>query len=137
MDEVLNMDELLEMIRYLILGLSVMLAAYFYHAKHVVKGMSTKRAYLSKAKKRILLLSEWDQPSKLDVLFRAICITPIMLFLIVLFIIGIIYFVLDIYNIYYWILNLLLSFICLFASLYTLIALPLFYLIKFFIRKKI
>lgn len=100
MDEVLNMDELLEMIRYLILGLSVMLAAYFYHAKHVVKGMSTKRAYLSKAKKRILLLSEWDQPSKLDVLFRAICITPIMLFLIVLFIIGIIYFVLDIYNIY-------------------------------------
>lgn len=137
MDEVLNMDELLEMIRYLMLGLSVMLAAYFYHAKHVVKGMSTKRAYLSKAKKRILLLSEWDQPSKLDVVFRAICITPIMLFLIVLFIIGIIYLVLDIYNIYYWILNLLLSFICLFASLYTLIALPLFYLIKFFIRKKI
>ena len=137
MDEVLNMDELLEMIRYLMLGLSVMLAAYFYHAKHVVKGMSTKRAYLSKAKKRILLLSEWDQPSKLDVVFRAICITPIMLFLIVLFIIGIVYLVLDIYNIYYWILNLLLSFICLFASLYTLIALPLFYLIKFFIRKKI
>ena len=130
------MDELLEMVCYLMFGLSVMLIAYFYHAKHVIRGISTKRVYLSKAQKRILLLSEWDQPSKLDVLFRTICITPIILFLIVLLIIGIIYSILYIYDIYYWILNLLLSFICFIASVYTLIALPLFYLIKFLTRKK-
>ena len=137
MDEVLNMDELLEMIRYLILGLSVMLAAYFYHAKHVVKGMSTKRAYLSKAKKRILLLSEWDQPSKLDVLFRAICITPYILLLAVFYLSGALYMILDVSGIHNKILAVIVYIISFLTHLHFFIGLPLFYLIKFLIRKKI
>ena len=75
------MDEISEIIRYLMMAFPVVLIGYFYHAKYVVRGTSTKRAYLSKVQKRMLLLSEWDQPSKLDVLFRAICITPYILLL--------------------------------------------------------
>lgn len=131
------MDEISELIRHLMMLFPIMLVAYFYHAKHEIKGTSTKRVYLSKAQKRILLLGEWDQPSKLDVLFRAICITPYILLLAVFYLSGALYMILDVSGIHNKILSVIIYIICLMTLLHFFIGFPLFYLIKFLIRKKI
>ena len=130
------MDEISEIIRYLMMAFPVVLIGYFYHAKYVVRGTSTKRAYLSKAQKRMLLLSEWDQPSKLDVLFRAICITPYILFLSMFYFFGVLYMILDASGIHSKILAVIVYIISFLTHLHFFIGLPLFYLIKFLTRKK-
>lgn len=130
------MDEISEIIRYLMMAFPVVLIGYFYHAKYVVRGTSTKRAYLSKAQKRMLLLSEWDQPSKLDVLFRAICITPYILLLSMFYFFGVLYMILDASGIHSKILAVIVYIISFLTLLHFFIGLPLFYLIKFLTRKK-
>ena len=130
------MDEISELVRYLMLIFPLMLVAYFYHAKYEIKGVSTKRVYLSKAQKRILLLSEWDQPSKLDVLFRAICITPYILLLSMFYFFGVLYMILDASGIHSKILAVIVYIISFLTHLHFFIGLPLFYLIKFLTRKK-
>ena len=130
------MNEISELVRYLMLIFPLMLVAYFYHAKYETKGVSTKRVYLSKAQKRILLLSEWDQPSKLDVLFRAICITPYILLLSMFYFFGVLYMILDASGIHSKILAVIVYIISFLTHLHFFIGLPLFYLIKFLTRKK-
>ena len=130
------MNEISELVRYLMLIFPLMLVAYFYHAKYVVRGTSTKRAYLSKVQKRMLLLSEWDQPSKLDVLFRAICITPYILLLSMFYFFGVLYMILDASGIHSKILAVIVYIISFLTHLHFFIGLPLFYLIKFLTRKK-
>ena len=130
------MNEISELVRYLMLIFPLMLVAYFYHAKYEIKGVSTKRVYLSKAQKRILLLSEWDQPSKLDVLFRAICITPYILLLSMFYFFGVLYMILDASGIHSKILAVIVYIISFLTHLHFFIGLPLFYLIKFLARKK-
>ena len=130
------MNEISELVRYLMLIFPLMLVAYFYHAKYEIKGVSTKRVYLSKAQKRILLLSEWDQPSKLDVLFRAICITPYILLLSMFYFFGVLYMILDASGIHSKILAVIVYIISFLTHLHFFIGLPLFYLIKFLTRKK-
>lgn len=130
------MDEISELIRYLMLIFPIMLVSYFYHAKHEIKGVSTKRVYLSKAQKRILLLSEWDQPSKLDVLFRAICITPYILLLSMFYFFGALYMILDVSGIHNRILAVIVYVLCLITLFHFFTGVPLFYLIKFLTRKR-
>ena len=130
------MDEISEIIRYLMMAFPVVLIGYFYHAKYVVRGTSTKRAYLSKVQKRMLLLSEWDQPSKLDVLFRAICITPYILLLSMFYFFGALYMILDVSGIHSKILAVIVYVLCLITLFHFFIGFPMFYLIKFLTRRK-
>ena len=130
------MNEISELVRYLMLIFPLMLVAYFYHAKYEIKGVSTKRVYLSKAQKRILLLSEWDQPSKLDVLFRAICITPYILLLSMFYFFGALYMILDVSGIHSKILAVIVYVLCLITLFHFFIGFPMLYLIKFLTRRK-
>ncbi len=131
------MDDLSKCIGALMIELPFILFLYYYHEKHEIRGRSTKQVFLSKTKRKILLMSDWDKPEKLDVLYRAICLTPYIILLAMFYILGAIYMILDISGIHHRVLCYIMYFICSVSVFYHYAAFPLFYLIKFLIRKKI
>ena len=129
------MAETTVMLRLTILAM-ILYPIIVYGLFSVEKELGGATAYLSDTKRRLLLFSRWDQPRKAEVLYRSICIIPFVCILVLFYAFSIPTAVLALFGTENHLLIYISFFLLVGATHYLLLSTPVFYLVKFLLRKK-